>query len=284
MSLSRIQQRQTRRTGHVRVLTYNIFGVSADWERRRPVLAEGLRQLAPDLIALQETVLNDGFDQAADVLGEGYEIVNSQARSPESWGASIGSRWPIREVRELDQRVTPHAEPWCTTLIAEIEAPPPIGPLIFTNHFQSAAVGGEHERELQAATVARCIEEMVAEDERHVILAGDLNAGPEAASIRFLTGKQSLDGTSVCYLNCWDVMHHGDPGETFTPRSPLVAEEHREWPSHRLDHILVRFGNGGSPTLDTFACELAFNESIDGVWASDHFAVVADLAVPPEVG
>jgi endonuclease/exonuclease/phosphatase family metal-dependent hydrolase len=113
-----------------------------------------------------------------------------------------------------------------------------------------------------------------------VIVAGDLNAGPDAASIRFLMGRQSLDGMSVCYLNCWDLMHPGDPGETFSPQTPLVAEEHREWPYHRLDHILVRFGSGGSPTLDTVACELAFDEPIDGVWASDHFGLVADLAAP----
>jgi endonuclease/exonuclease/phosphatase family metal-dependent hydrolase len=280
MVFSRIPDRESTNSNGLRVLTRNIYNVAAKWERRRPVLADGMRAISPDLIALQETVLAGGFDQAADLLGGSHEIVNSRARLPGGWGASIASRWPIREVRELDQQVTPRAEEWCTTLIAEIEAPPPIGPLIFVNHFQSAAVGGEHERELQAVAVARCVEEMVAGGERHVILAGDLNAGPDAASIRFLTGKQSLDGKAVCYLNCWDLMHPGEPGETFTPRSPLVAAEHREWPHHRLDHILVRFGHGGSPTLDTVACELAFNEPINGVWASDHFAVVADLDVP----
>ncbi len=92
-------------------------------------------------------------------------------------------------------------------------------------------------------------------------------------------GKQSLDGISVCYRNAWDRMHPGEPGHTFTRRSPLVAEAHRDWPYQRIDHILVRYGPNGEPSLDIRACELAFDEPIDGIWASDHFGLVADLAV-----
>jgi hypothetical protein len=44
----------------------------------------------------------------------------------------------------------------------------------------------------------------------------------------------------------------------------------------------VRCGNHG-PTFDIAACALLFDEPIDRVWASDHFGVVADLAVPAVV-
>src|SRR5688500_2452084 len=118
MQFSRIPDRQSSRDAQLRVLTYNIYGVAADWVRRRSGHVEGLRSLSPDLIALQETVLTDSFDQAADLIGDCYQIVNSRARLPGSWGVSIASRWPIRELRELDQQVTPRAEEWCTTLIA----------------------------------------------------------------------------------------------------------------------------------------------------------------------
>jgi hypothetical protein len=39
---------------------------------------------------------------------------------------------------------------------------------------------------------------------------------------------------------------------------------------------MVRSGVKG-PTLDTAACSLAFDQPAGGVWASDHFGVVADL-------
>ncbi len=182
MAVSRVPDRQSLGDDCLRILTYNIYGTAAGWEQRRCALSTGLGELSPDLVALHETVLTDDFDQAAELLGDRYQVVHSRARLPDSWGASIASRWPIGEVRELDQHVTPRAEPWCTTLIAEIQAPAPIGPLIFVKHFQSAAVWQERERELQAAAAATVIEKMVKEQERPVVLAGDLNADPDAAS------------------------------------------------------------------------------------------------------
>ncbi len=52
-----------------------------------------------------------------------------------------------------------------------------------------------------------------------------------------------------------------------------------DWPFGRIDHIFVRWGdNGGSPTLDITNCHRIFDQPVDGVWASDHFGVTADLA------
>jgi hypothetical protein len=45
----------------------------------------------------------------------------------------------------------------------------------------------------------------------------------------------------------------------------------------------VRCVPHGGPTLDIRAWELAFDEPVDGVWASDHFGVVADLEAKREV-
>jgi hypothetical protein len=33
------------------------------------------------------------------------------------------------------------------------------------------------------------------------------------------------------------------------------------------------------PTLDVSCCERIFDKPVDGVWASDHFGVVVDLAL-----
>jgi endonuclease/exonuclease/phosphatase family metal-dependent hydrolase len=53
-----------------------------------------------------------------------------------------------------------------------------------------------------------------------------------------------------------------------------------DWPFRRLDYILVRCGLHGGPTLEVAACGRIFDEPVEGVWASDHFGLVADLAVP----
>jgi endonuclease/exonuclease/phosphatase family metal-dependent hydrolase len=112
-----------------------------------------------------------------------------------------------------------------------------------------------------------------------VIFAGDFTADPDSAGVRFLTGRQSLDGTSVCYRDAWESVHPGEPGETSKTRNPLVYDW--DWPFRRLDYVLVRCGEHGGPTLAVADCGVVFDEPVDGVLASDHLGVVADLEPPP---
>jgi endonuclease/exonuclease/phosphatase family metal-dependent hydrolase len=271
-------------TRRARVLTLNLLSPQhADWERRRPVLRDGLSELQPDLVAFQETVWGDGDDQAADLLGPGYQVARHSRRSADGVGAAMASRWPLGAVHEVDLHVTDRTAgfPWCAALAVEVAAPAPLGPLLFVHHKPNWQHGWERERELQAVVAARFVEELVAGRDLHVVLAGDFDDPPDAASIRFWTGRQSLEGTSVRYEDAWEVANPGQPGHTFSPRNPLVrAGEMPLERGRRIDYVLVRSGVHG-PTLDVAACALAFDQPVGGVWASDHFGVVADLVVPP---
>ena len=126
-------------------------------------------------------------------------------------------------------------------------------------------------------------------DARHrqtlpTIIAGDLNASPEAASIRYLSGLQSLQGQSVCYHDAWAVAGDG-PVVTWTDEKPnCQAEISRiiRQPGHqrRLDYIFV----GSWDAHPKARCEirsatLVFNQPCGGVWLSDHFGVFADLEI-----
>lgn len=163
-------------------------------------------------------------------------------------------------------------------LAAEIRAPDPSGPLLFVHYLPSWQLHFEHERELQAVVAARFVEECLAGRDLHVVMAGDLDADPAAASVRFWTGRQSLDDTSVCYRDAWESAHPDEPGHTFTPDNPLVA--YWDWPFRRIDYVFVRCGAHGGPTLAVTACARIFDRPVGGVWASDHFGLAADLAVP----
>jgi len=207
----------------------------ADWPRRRRVLIDGLRELRPDLVAIQEIASGDG-DQVADLLGSWFQVAWHPGSSEDGVGAALASRWPLGRVHQLDLHVTPR-----------------------TAGFVEALLGDEH---------------------RHVVLAGDFDDPPDAASIRFWTGRQSLDGGSIRYEDAWEAMHPGEPGHTFSPRNPLVrAGEMPLERGRRIDYVMVRCGVHG-PTLDVAACALAFDQPVGGVWASDHFGLVADLEVP----
>jgi hypothetical protein len=63
---------------------------------------------------------------------------------------------------------------------------------------------------------------------------------------------------------------------TFTWSNPLVRDAGWDWSFDRIDHILLRCESKG-PSLKIGDCRIAFSELVDGIWASDHFGVMADL-------
>jgi endonuclease/exonuclease/phosphatase family metal-dependent hydrolase len=260
----------------MRVLTLNLWGMRGRWAERRKAIAGGVRAAAPDLVAFQESIATASYDQAADLLGPGYHVVQQAGRDPDGQGVSIGSRWPVTAAWEVDLDVTPRTAGFaCTTLVANVRAPDPIGPVLFVNHFPSWQLQYELERELQAVAAARAVEERLHEGPMHVVVAGDMDAAPDAASMRFWTGRQSLHGMSVCYRDCWECVHPGEPGHTYTPENPLMVDG--DWPFRRIDHILVRCGLHGGPTLSVRDCVRVFDAPVDGVQASDHYGLLADL-------
>jgi endonuclease/exonuclease/phosphatase family metal-dependent hydrolase len=274
-------------SGGVRVATLNLFGLQGAWEERRTVLLAGLRKLQPDVVAFQEAIVRDGYDQVVDLLGPTFHVVHQTVGllGDGNHGASIASRWPLGEVRETDLHVTPRTQDYpCGTLAVEILAPDPLGTMLFVAYGPWYPWYAEHERELQAVAAAHFVEELVSERDLHVVLAGDFNAVAEAASVRFWRGLQSIGGTSVCYQDAWENVHPGDPGHTVSPRNPLRSDAGTPLESgRRIDYVMVRCADHG-PTLEVSGCEQVFDEPVDGVWASDHVGVVADLSIPKVQG
>jgi endonuclease/exonuclease/phosphatase family metal-dependent hydrolase len=287
-----------RRPGALRVATQNLWewyyftdaGIGRSgpdgarppaWTARQAVLADGFHDLQPDVVAFQEAIKAPSYDQVVELLGPTYQVVHQSGRQADGSGASIASRWPIADVHEVDLHVTTRTAGFpCVALVAEILAPVPIGPMLVVNHNPNWELELEYERELQAVVAAQAIEDIAGRDGRHVVLAGDFNATPDAASMRFWSGLQSLHGVSVQYRDTWPEAQPGKPEHTFTPDNPVLPQG--TWPQERgrrIDYILVRCVHHG-PTLDVTACARIFDRAVDGVWASDHFGVAADLRIP----
>lgn len=266
----------------LRALSLNLFARHGGWEGRRAALQAGLAQLRPDVMALQEAVTDEQGDSAAEVLGREYEVVHQGVGlvgDPAHHGASVASRWPIWAVHEVDLHLTHRTGNYnCGAVIADITAPPPIGRLLVASHGNSWAWWAERERELQALALVRRLEELLADGPAHVIIGGDFNATPDTASMRFLTGRQSLDGTSTAYRDCWESVHGDLPGWTFDPRNPLTAID-EPWldRGRRVDYLLVGCADHG-PTLRITDCRLTLDRPVDGSLPSDHYGLTADLA------
>ena len=258
------------------IATQNIHALGPDWDKRRGVLVDGLRQLNADVLLLQKTRAPEDADSVANLLGEGYQVADSARREPNGQGISIASRWPIRRTHEVDLSIASERTGnfACTALIAEIDAPQPIGRLLVANHFPDFQADHELERERQAVLLVREISELLELADAHVIIGGDLDAEPDAASLRFLMGKQSLDGMSVCYRNAWDFLPASAEVGTFARSNPLAPPA---WPFDRIDHLLVRCGRDGQPTLEITGCDRIFTHPVNDIHASNHFGLVMRL-------
>jgi endonuclease/exonuclease/phosphatase family metal-dependent hydrolase len=268
------------------VLTYNMLSRDhADGPRRQGIVRQGLLELQPDIVALQEVTRGAGVDQARELLGDDLTILNHPAEPPDPVGACLATRWPVAAVNSLDLHVGPDAIglPWAAAVAAEVELPPSIGSVLVVHYKPNWQLTAEALRERQAVATARWIEGLVAgRPDQPVVVLGDFDAAPDAASLRFWTGRQSLNGISVRYEDAWQVCHPGVPGLTFDPRNPLVrAGEMKLERGRRIDYILVRSGLHG-PALDVAACRVVFDQPVDGVWPSDHYGLLADLRRPAQ--
>ena len=226
----------------------------------------------------------EGYDQTREVLDDSYTVVHSVARGPDGVGMALATRLPLRAAHEVDLQVNARTADFAATaIVAQVDAPD-IGPVVFVHHLPSYQPAFEYEREVQTVRIARAIEAVVGPEPAeagppHVIVAGDLDAELQASSMRYWTGRQSLDGMSVCYRHAWEATHPAERmPDTFTPEDPLHADW--DWPHRAIDHILVRCAHHGGPTLAIERCERFLDAPVGGVWGSDHYGLTADLAQP----
>ncbi len=218
---------------HLRVLTFNVLALEhSSGSERSEVIRHSLAEYQADVVVLQEVTRAPSEDQALDLLGPRFSIVDHPNPSPNGVGACLGSRWPLGQVDTLDLHVSDDADglPWAGAVAVEVLAPAPLGPLLVVHHKPNWQLNREHVREQQAVVAARWIEQLVRDrEDLPVVVLGDFDAGPDAASIRFWTGRQSLNGTSVRYEDAWEAVHPGEPGHTFTPATRWYGAERCRW-------------------------------------------------------
>ncbi|MEU0069887.1 endonuclease/exonuclease/phosphatase family protein [Streptomyces sp. NPDC006332] len=264
----------------IRLMTMNVLAPRyADGPARRAVLAREVRRLNPDVLALQEVTRAD----VAALVAEGWHVVPHPRWSATGEGAVLAARRPFgRTVTDpLDVTARTAHTDWCGVVAAELPLPEPLGTILVVHHKPSWPYDYEHERERQALVTARLADRAAAgRPVRHTVLLGDFDASPAAASLRFLQGLQSLDGMSVCFQDAWSTVHPGEPGPTFSPGNPLVRQgDMPEASDRRIDYLMVRCGASG-PTLRVSSCLRVLVHPVDGVQASDHYGVAADLTLP----
>jgi len=238
----------------LRVMTFNIRSGNGNLERT----AETIRDLAPDIVALQEVDVHwadrSGFaDQAAYLaaalrmqlrFAHIYNLAGADsAAAPREFGVALLSRYPIVEWRNdtIMRLSTQQANPLPAPMPGLLEAVLSVNGLlvrVFNTHLDYRADPAV--RRHQVTEMLR----YVGEARTPIILFGDLNAGPAAPELQPLFDL-------LC--DSWD--GHADSGATYPA----------EKPAKRIDYILV------SNHFRVLSARVPATET------SDHRPVVADL-------
>ncbi len=261
----------------LRVVSLNIWNRLGPWDERLAVIREGMRALAPDLVGLQEVIDASGHTQAEDIAeGLGYHTTYGLANTY-GGGVSIGnavlSRWPIAATRvfPLPNGGTDERR---SLVLAEIDSPYGKIPF-FVTHLNWKLHEGVV-REQQVVEVAERVKAEAPIAGLPPILTGDFNASPDASEVRFLKGLQSLEGKSVYFADCFEQAGTGN-GVTFDGTRNVYASQYHEHP-RRIDYVFVR-GPDTQVRGKPLSARVVFDEPKDGIFATDHFGVLAEISI-----
>jgi endonuclease/exonuclease/phosphatase family metal-dependent hydrolase len=272
----------------MRVLTWNVWWRFGPWQARRRAIATTLEELSCDLIGLQEVWADDQENLAgwlADRLGMHWTWAASDR--PGRWHKRLGdatagvgdavlSRWPITERATLRLPTAGGRDDGHQALYTLVDAPErPVA--FFTTHLNSAL----HESAVRCAQVtalARFIADRQGRTTFPAVVTGDYNALPDSDEMRLLGGYRTAPAVpGHVLLDVWEYANPAAPAATWDPANPYVARTHD--PPGRIDYIHV-----GPPGQGGYVRSVrrAGDRPVDGVWPSDHAAVLADLATWPD--
>ncbi|MFC6021929.1 endonuclease/exonuclease/phosphatase family protein [Plantactinospora solaniradicis] len=273
----------------MRVLTWNLWWRFGPWEQRRHAILAVLRDLRPDVVGLQE-VWARGGENLAEWLAEELDMHSAWAAStaPEKWQRRIGdsavdignavlSRWPIVD-RDVLRLPAAEGQPdGRLALYALVDAPAHRVPFV-TTHLTSAVHASAIRCE-QVVALARFVAAHRAVSDFPPVLTGDFNAWPDSDEMRLVGGYKTAPVVpGQVLVDAWEYADPAAPSATWNAANPYTAATFE--PSARVDYIYVGLPGPGGLGHVTSVRRVG-DAPVDGVWPSDHAAVLADLRVVP---
>ena len=256
------------------VLTWNLWGRFGPWEARLDAITTTLRACGADVLTLQEVWEADGRNEAAEVagaLGFSHAYAGRFTIDGVTIGNAIVSRWPIVDVESRPLPAPPEQEELRVVVRAAIDGPR--GRLqVYTTHlnwrFEDSAV-----RQEQVRSIVRFVAETCGDAVCPPILAGDMNAVPNADEIRMLTGRSAPPVDWLVFHDAWEAAGNSAPGFTWTNANRWAQRDLE--PDRRIDYVFVGWpGRGGVGHVTS--CRL-IGEPVNGLDPSDHLGVLATL-------
>lgn len=258
----------------LRVLSWNLWWQFGPWQERAAAITKTLKKLDADVIGLQEIWGKDGRNSAAlqaKELGYHYHYAPGAKINGVRMGNAILSRWPILKTKTLPLGSDGVNEEMRIAIFAQIDGPRGKIP-VFCTHL-NWQMAHSHIRQQQ-------VRELVAFVKANKgwkfppVICGDFNADPQSEEIRMMTGQTTAAVPNLVFHDAWAFVHGTKTGDTWDNINPFVAKEYE--PNRRIDYIFTGWPrpDGAGHITD---CKIVANAPIDGIWPSDHFALLAEL-------
>ncbi|MFK7738335.1 MAG: endonuclease/exonuclease/phosphatase family protein [Pirellulaceae bacterium] len=262
----------------IKVMSFNVrYGAANDgpnhWDKRKPLVAETIREFDPDLLGTQETLKFQ-----ADYISEqvdGYEYFGrSRMKSPnehcgiffraERFTQLAGGHFWLSESPEVpESKSWDSSLPRMATWVLLSDRSNELGrPILFVNtHFDHR---GKQARLRSAELLRRKLKTIatVAKDPT-IVVTGDFNTGESTAPYDALVTKNEMLVDSFRVINSEKQSDEG----TFNSWKGTTS-------GARIDWVLV------DPKCNILSAD-AIRSNAEGRYPSDHFPVFATIAVGP---
>lgn len=261
-------------------MTWNLWWRFGPWEQRMSAIQQVIAAEEPDVVCLQE-VWSEGDDSSAALLAAeaGYHM----AITDDPFGGrqvgfhnAVLSRWPVEVIASAPLPAADGGPGHRRALAVRCATPFGSWPVISTHldhRFDQSAV-----RQTQAAALLGLVDEIRGDPDVDlpVIVGGDFNAAHDSDEVRLLTGRRPGPIHNLVLSDCWE---HVGGIDGCTWRSDNPYQPNSAWPNRRLDYVFVSWPRP-KPVGNPLRAWLAGHEPVDGLYPSDHAAVVVDLVAP----
>ncbi len=261
-------------TSTMRVVTWNVWGRYADWERRERAVVATLAAAEADVVVLAESWATDTDSQCARLAGplglphHTFSGVPAQEDDTALSGVAVLSRWPMTRTASLT---------FGAARVEAAELAGPRGPVQVYGVVMDAWWFDESAARQQAVRDLVAHVDLTQDESVPLLVCGDFNCDPDSDEIRLLTGRSAVPVPGLSFYDAWEVAGPRDAvdrGATWSNDHPGAAS--LLWPDRRIDYVFSatrRRGGAGHPV----GARLLGTDAVDGVHPSDHRAVQVDL-------
>ena len=278
---------------NLRVVTLNFWGTEPPLARRIALAVRQLRELAVDVVCLQECRPFNGLSgrTTAEAIADGLGMAAHYAAAV-SWNDGDHAKLPAgqeglaiiaRTIHDARALPLPEARVADARLLLSAQVATDGGPIwIHTTHLHYRLDDGVA-RENQVLAIDEAIRGFGrGNTDSPQILCGDMNATPDSDEMRFLRGLTTLDGRRTHFQDAWLRVHPRDEGITWSSENELTRPLRSLDIDRRIDYVYVTSRKkDGRATVHDCRVTLTEREEPGGICASDHYALVADVQVVP---